>query len=169
MSAERPSDRHLSAEQRSEIDHWVAKYPDSPQGRQSAVIPALHIAQHGNGGWLSRELLEAVADYLGIPPVTVYEVATFYSMFDLKPVGRHKVNVCTNISCLLRGSEEILAHIEAKLGIGVGETTPDGRITLKLEEECLAACTGAPMMLVDEEYHTDLTPAKVDEILGSLE
>lgn len=169
MTEERPSQIHLSAHQREEIDHWLAKYPDTPEGRRSAVIPALHVAQHDNGGWLSRELIDAVADYLGLPPVKVYEVATFYSMFDLKPVGRHKVNICDNISCMLRGAEDIIAHVEQRLGIRMGETTPDGRITLKREEECLAACTGAPMMLVDEEYHTDLTPEKVDRILDGLE
>ena len=165
--SQRLSEKHLSAHQREEIDHWLAKYP--PEGKRSALIPALHIAQHGNGGWLSRELMDAVAEYLELPPVAVYEVATFYSMFDLKPTGRHKVNVCTNIACMLRGGDELLAHIEGRLGVKVGETTEDGRITLKKEEECLAACIGAPMMLVDEEYYTDLSPEKVDEILDKLE
>lgn len=161
------SEKHLSAEQRSEIDHWLAKFPG--EGKRSAVIPALHIAQEGNGGWLSRELMDAVAEYLELSPVAVYEVGTFYSMFDLEPTGRHKVNICTNISCLLRGAERIVEHVENKLGISVGETTADGRITLKGEEECLAACASAPMMLVDEEYYIDLTPEKVDEILDKLE
>ncbi|MBA1148095.1 NADH-quinone oxidoreductase subunit NuoE [Ectothiorhodospiraceae bacterium WFHF3C12] len=167
MTAERISERLLTAHQRHEIDEWLAKYP--PEGRRSAVIPALHVAQEGNGGWLSEELLDAVAEYLDIPPVAVYEVATFYSMFDLKPTGRHKVNVCTNIACMLNGADELLEHIEKRLGIQLGETTPDGRITLKREEECLAACAGAPMMLVDEAYYTDLTPERVDEILDKLE
>lgn len=167
MTAERISERLLTAHQREEIDEWLAKYP--PEGRRSAVIPALHVAQEGNGGWLSEELLDAVAEYLDIPPVAVYEVATFYSMFDLKPTGRHKVNLCTNIACMLNGADELLEHIEKRLGIQLGETTPDGRITLKREEECLAACAGAPMMLVDEAYYTDLTPERVDEILDKLE
>lgn len=167
MNRERLSEKYLSAEQRGEIDHWLAKFPG--EGKRSAVIPALHIAQEGNGGWLSRELMDAVAEYLDLPPVAVYEVGTFYSMFDLEPTGRHKVNICTNISCMLRDAERIVEHVESKLGISVGETTADGRITLKREEECLAACTGAPMMLVDEEYYTDLTPEKVDEILDKLE
>ena len=167
MTAERISEKLLSEHQRHEIDEWLAKYPR--EGRRSAVIPALHVAQEGNGGWLSEELLDAVAEYLDLPPVAVYEVATFYSMFDLQPVGRHKVNICTNISCMLCGGDELLAHVEQRLGIRVGESTPDGRITLKQEEECLAACTGAPMMLVDEAYYTDLTPEKVDEILDKLE
>ncbi|MDZ7810371.1 MAG: NADH-quinone oxidoreductase subunit NuoE [Arhodomonas sp.] len=169
MSAEQLAEKHLTAHQREEIDHWLGKFPDDDKGRRSAVIPALHVAQEGNGGWLSRELIDAVAEYLGLPPVKVYEIATFYSMFDTQPVGRHKVNVCTNISCMLCGGEEILAYIEEKLGIGVGETTSDGRITLKHEDECLAGCTGAPMMLVDEAYHTHLTREKVDEILDNLE
>lgn len=169
MKTERLSDTHLSAHQRQEIDHWLAKFPDDPKGRRSAVIPALHIAQEGNGGWLSEELMGAVADYLGIEPIKVFEVATFYSMFHLQPVGRHKVNICTNIACMLCGGEEILEYTQQKLGIKVGETTPDGRITLFPEEECLAACTGAPMMLVDEAYHLDLTPERVDAILDKLE
>jgi NADH-quinone oxidoreductase subunit E len=169
VTGEKSAATLLSDHQREEIDHWLAKYPDNAQGRRSAVIPALHIAQEGNGGWLSPELIDAVSEYLRLPPVKVYEVATFYSMFDLEPVGRHKVNICNNISCMLRGADDIIAHVERKLGIRMGETTPDGRITLKREEECLAACVGAPMMLVDEEYHTDLTPEKIDEILDGLE
>jgi NADH-quinone oxidoreductase subunit E len=98
----------------------------------------------------------------------VYEVATFYSMFETRPVGRHHVSVCTNISCMLRGAEELLAHIERKLGIKTGESTADGRIYLKREEECLAACTGAPMMMVDHVYHEDLTPERADRILDEL-
>lgn len=159
----------LTEAERREIDGWLARFPDTPQGRRSAVIPALHVAQHGSGGWLPRARMDAVAEYLGLPPVKVYEVATFYSMFDTEPVGRHKVNICTNISCMLCGAEDIVAHAERKLGIRLGETTPDGRITLKREEECLAACAGAPMMLVDEVYYTDLTPGKIDEILDQLE
>jgi NADH-quinone oxidoreductase subunit E len=157
----------LSAERIAEIDHWIAKYP--PERKQSAVLAALTIAQEHQGGWLTKELMDGVADYLGMPPVSVYEVATFYSMFDTKPVGRHKVAVCTNISCMLCGGEEIQSHIEKKLGIKAGETTADGRITLKVEEECLAACVGAPMMVVDGHYHERLTHAKIDEILDKLE
>ena len=102
--------------------------------------------------------MDAVAAYLGLPPIQVYEVATFYSMFETKPVGRHHVSVCTNISCMLRGSQEIVEHVEKKLGIKTGESTPDGRIYLKREEECLAACNNAPMMMVDHVYHENLTP-----------
>ena len=153
----------LSAHVREEIDHWVAKFP---QGRQrSAVIGALHAAQHENGGYLTPELMIAVAEYLQLPPVQVFEVATFYSMFETKPVGRHSISVCTNISCMLCGGDEILAHVEKRLGIKVGDSTVDGRFYLKKEEECLAACNNAPMMMVDHVYYENLTPEKVDEIL----
>jgi NADH-quinone oxidoreductase subunit E len=159
----------LSKAEQAEIDQWLARFPDTPDGRRSAVIPALHVVQHNSGGWLPRARMDAVADYLGLPPARVYEVATFYGMFDVEPVGRHKVNICTNISCMLRGADDIVEHVEKRLGISLGETTPDGRITLKREEECLAACAGAPMMLVDEAYYTDLTPEKIDQILDELE
>lgn len=156
----------LSKHLREEIDRWVAKFP--PERKRSAVISALHAAQHENGGHLTTPLMDAVAAYLGLPPIQVYEVAEFYSMFETHPVGRHHVSVCTNISCMLRGGETVLAHIEKKLGIRVGESTPDGRIFLKREEECLAACTGAPMMMVDHVYYEDLTPEKVDAVLDAL-
>ena len=132
------------------------------------MIAALHAAQHENHGYLTPELMDAIAGYLGLPPIQVYEVAAFYSMFETKPVGRHSISVCTNISCMLRGGENILAHLEKKLGVKVGESTPDGRFYLKREEECLAACCGAPMMMVDHKYHENLTPAKVDEILDNV-
>jgi NADH-quinone oxidoreductase subunit E len=106
-----------------------------------------------------------VAAYLDLPPVQVYEVASFYSMFETKPCGRHHISVCTNISCMLRGGEAILAHVEKRLGVAVGESTPDGRFFLKAEEECLAACNGAPMMMVDHVYFENLTPETVDRIL----
>ena len=166
MSEHGSSNGVLSAHVREEIDHWVAKFP---AGRQrSAVIGALHAAQHENGGFLTTELMTAVAEYLKLPPIQVYEVASFYSMFETHPCGRHHVSVCTNISCMLNGSDEVVAYIEKKLGIKTGESTPDGRIFLKREEECLASCTGAPMMMVDHVYHENLTPEKVDEILGRL-
>lgn len=157
----------LSQHVREEIDHWVAKFP--PGRQRSAVIAALRAVQHENQGFLTPELMNAVAEYLKLPSIQVYEVASFYSMFETRPCGRHHVSVCTNISCMLCGAEDIVAHIEKKLGIRTGESTPDGRIFLKQEEECLAACTGAPMMMVDHVYHENLTPAKVDEILDGLE
>ena len=129
----------------------------------------LEAVQHQNGGWVTRELMDAVADYLGMPRVLVYEVGSFYSMIELEPVGRNMVAVCTNLSCMLCGSETIVEHVENKLGIKLGETTSDGRITLKLEEECLAACAGGPMMTVNGHYYEKLTPEKVDEILDGLE
>ena len=157
----------LSAQVCAEIDRWVAKFP---AGRQrSAVLAALHAVQHENGGYLTAELMNAVADYLKMPPIQVYEIATFYSMFETKPVGRHSISVCTNISCMLRGADDIVAHIENRLGIRTGESTPDGRFYLKQEEECLAACCGAPMMMVDHRYHENLTPAAVDEVLDGLD
>lgn len=157
----------LSDQVQAEIDRWIAKFP---QGRQrSAVIAALHAVQHENGGFVTPELMDAVASYLELPAIQVYEVATFYSMIETRPVGRHSISVCTNISCMLRGSDDIVAHIERQLGIETGESTPDGKIYLKREEECLAACCGAPMMMVDHTYHEDLTPAKVDAVLDALE
>jgi len=157
----------LSAHVREEIDHWVAKFP---AGRQrSAIIGALHAAQHENHGFLTPEIMTAVAEYLKLPPIQVFEVATFYSMFETKPVGRHSISVCTNISCMLRGSDEIVKHVEQKLGIKTGESTKDGKFYLKQEEECLAACCGAPMMMIDHVYYENLTPKKIDEILDAVE
>ena len=148
------------------IDHWVTKFP--PENKRSALIQALLAAQDQNGGWVNKDMIEAVSDYLEMPPVWAYEVASFYSMFDLKPVGKHKVNICTNISCWLNGAEDIVAHVEKKLGISLGETTADNRITLIVEEECLAACCGAPMMVVDGHYHENLDAEKIDRILDGL-
>ncbi len=156
----------LTEHTRREIDHWVKKFP--PGRQRSAVLSALRAAQEQNEGYLTAELLEAVADYLSLPVVQVYEVASFYSMFELHPCGRHHVSICTNISCMLRGAEALVAHAERKLGIRLGESTPDRRIFLKREEECLAACTGAPMMMVDHVFHEHLTPEKVDQILDDL-
>jgi NADH-quinone oxidoreductase subunit E len=156
----------LSEHVREEIDRWVAKFP--PDRKRSAVISALHAVQHENNGYLTTPLMDAVAEYLGLPPIQVYEVATFYSMFEVKPVGRHHVSVCTNISCMLRGADDIVAHVEKKLGIKTGESTADGRIYLKREEECLAACNNAPMLMVDHVYHENLTPDIVDKILDEL-
>ncbi len=156
----------LSEESRTAIDRWIAKYP--PDQKQSAVMAALTIVQDANGGWLTTELMDAVADYLKMPAIAVYEVATFYSMYELKPVGRHKICVCTNVSCMLCGSDEMVKHLKNKLGIGFGETTPDNKFTLK-EVECLGACVGAPMMQIGREYHENLTPTKIDEILETLD
>jgi len=165
--SEEVQDGILSEHTRAEIDRWLDKFP--AHGKRSAVLQALIAAQHQNGGWVSVDLMNAVADYMELPRIYVYEVATFYSMIETEPVGRHSVSICTNISCMLRGAEDLVAHVERKLGCRTGETTADGRIFLKCEEECLAACAGAPMMQVDHVYYTDLTPEKVDEILDGLE
>lgn len=152
---------------RGKIDHWLSKFP--PERKRSALIQGLFAAQEQNTGWLSDDLITAVAKYLDLPPVWAYEVASFYSMFETTPVGRNNVAICTNISCWLNGAEDIVRHCERKLGTKLGESTADGRIYLKREEECLAACCGAPMMVVNGHYHENLTPAKVDEILDGLE
>ena len=157
----------LSEHVREEIDHCIKKFPDGRQ--RSAVIGALRAVQHENQGYLTPEFMDAVADYLDMPLIQVYEVATFYSMFETRPVGRHSISVCTNISCMLRGSDEIVEHLEQKLDIKTGESTEDGKFYLKREEECLAACCGAPMMMVDHEYYENLTTAKVDALLERLE
>jgi NADH-quinone oxidoreductase subunit E len=156
----------LSAEVRAEIDRWRQRFPEDRQ--RSAVIAALHAVQHENG-YLTPELMEAVAVYLDLPAIQVFEVGAFYSMLETRPVGRHSVSVCTNISCMLCGGDEILAHVQRRLGIEPGQTTPDDRVFLKAEYECLAACTGAPMMMVDHKYYENLTPERVDEILDALE
>jgi NADH-quinone oxidoreductase subunit E len=157
----------LSHHARQEIDRLRATFPEDRQ--RSAVIGALHAVQHDNGGYLTTELMNGVADYLELPVIHVYEVATFYSMFQTRPVGRHNVAICTNVSCMLRGADDIVAHVESKLGIKLGESSADGRVYLKKEEECLAACCGAPMMMVDHKYYENLTPERVDEILDELE
>ena len=157
----------LSPHVREEIERWKARFPEEQQ--RSAVIGALHAVQHENEGFLTAELMNDVADYLNLPTIQVYEVATFYSMFQTKPVGRHNVAICTNVACMLRGADDIVEHVEKKLGIKTGESTEDGRIYLKREEECLAACCGAPMMMVDHKYHENLTKEKVDELLDGLE
>ncbi len=157
----------LTDHTREEIDTWLKKYPEDK--KRSAVIAALTAAQHQNEGFLTTELMDAVAEYLSLPKIQVYEVASFYSMYETKPVGRHNVAICTNISCMLMGSDSVVGYIEKKLGCKVGESTADGRIFLKPEEECLAACSAGPMMQVDHVYHEKLTPEKIDEILDDLE
>ncbi|MBT8118081.1 MAG: NAD(P)H-dependent oxidoreductase subunit E [Gammaproteobacteria bacterium] len=157
----------LSAHAREEIDELLSHFP--AEQKKSALLGALNIVQHENEGFLTEELMELVADYLGLAKIEVYEVASFYSMYELKPVARNNVAICTNISCMLMGSQSIVDHVEKKLGIKIGDSTDDGRIYLKKEEECLAACAGGPMMQVNHVYYENLTPEKVDEILDSLE
>lgn len=155
----------LSAKAKQDIDHWVRKFPENHA--QSALLAALHIVQEEHGGYLTDELMAAVADYLKIPKIAVLEVASFYFMYDLEPTGKHKIYVCTNIACQLRGSNEIMAHLKKRLQINKGETTQDGLFTLK-EWECLGACTGAPMMQINKDYYENLTSDKVDAILEDL-
>jgi NADH-quinone oxidoreductase subunit E len=155
----------LPAQITAEIDHWLAKYPDDQ--RQSAVMAALRIVQDYNKGWLTEELIGQVADYIGMPKIAAFEVASFYSMYELKPVGQHKICVCTNISCMLCGSAEIVTHLEEKLDIKMGEVTADGFFSLK-EVECLGACVGAPMFQIGTQYYENLTAEKVDGILDEL-
>jgi len=156
----------ISEENKKEIDHWLTKYPADQ--RRSAVVKALLLVQVQNGGYLSEEAMNAAADYLRIPRVEAYEVATFYDQYNLKPIGKHKIAVCTNISCMLRGSEEIMAHLKKRLGIEPGETTKDGQFTLH-EVECMAACGGAPMCQIDDKnYHENLTVEKMDKLIDEL-
>jgi NADH-quinone oxidoreductase subunit E len=156
----------LSVETRARIDQWVAKFPEDR--KRSALIQSLMAAQEQNGGYLSDEMMVAVAKYLELPAIWAYEVASFYSMLHVGRCGRHKVSICTNISCWLNGATRLVEHAEKKLGIKVGETTPDGRIHLVEEEECLAGCVRAPMMLVDGHYHENLTPESFDRIVDDL-
>jgi NADH-quinone oxidoreductase subunit E len=156
----------IAPDVQKKIDHWLTKYP--PEQRRSAVVAALLYVQEQNSGWLSQAAMEAVADYLRITPIEVFEVATFYDMYNLKPRGKHKISICTNLSCLLRGSEEIADCAKKRLGIDFGESTADGLFTLR-EVECLAACGGAPMCQVnDKEYHENLTPEKMLTIIEQL-
>lgn len=147
------------------IDRWISHYPADQ--KKSATMPALRIVQEAHQGYLTTELMDEVAQYLGIRPIEVYEVATFYSMYQHKPVGEHQICLCTNISCMLRGSDEILEHLETKLGVGVGEVTSDGKFSIR-KVECAGACGGAPMMWVGKTYYENLTNDKVDQILEEL-
>ncbi|MGI9229988.1 MAG: NADH-quinone oxidoreductase subunit NuoE [Gammaproteobacteria bacterium] len=161
-----PAEQTLSEHSKREIDQWLSKFP--PQQKQSAVLAALREVQHENNGYLTQPLMDAVADYLQMPKIAVYEVASFYSMLETRPCGRHSISVCTNISCMLRGADAMLQHIQHRFQLKPGESTADGRFYLKQEEECLAACCGAPMMMVDHTYHENLTTEKIDAILDAL-
>ena len=149
----------------AEIQKELDKYP--ADRKQSAVMAALRIVQD-EYRWVNKEIMQEIADLLEMPAIHVYEVATFYSMYEHKDVGQHKLCVCTNISCQLLGSQEVLDHLKKKIGIGPGETSADGRISIK-EVECLGACGGAPMMQVDRDYFENLTPESIDKILEGLD
>ncbi|OIQ79450.1 NADH-quinone oxidoreductase subunit 2 [mine drainage metagenome] len=155
----------LSPQSIAKIDLELIKYPE--ENRQSAVMSALRIAQD-ELGWLSRDTIAFVADHLGIPAIAALEVATFYNMYELEPVGQYKITVCTNISCMLRDSDSIVEHLEQRLGVHLGETTPDGKFTLK-EGECMGCCGGAPLFHINNKRMCEhLTPEKVDAILEDL-
>jgi NADH-quinone oxidoreductase subunit E len=152
----------FSEEKLKKVQEIVARYPDGKQ--KSALIPVLHLAQEENGGWLSVEAMDHVAELLQLKPIEVYEVATFYSMYNLKPIGKYLFEVCQTGPCMLRGGDDIIDYIKQKLGIGVGETTADGMFTLKTVE-CLGACGYAPMMQMGKFYKEHLTKEKVDQII----
>lgn len=152
----------FSEEKLNKVKEIIARYPEGKQ--KSALIPVLHLAQEAFGGWLSAETMDYVATLLQLESIEVYEVATFYSMFNLKPVGTYLFEVCHTGPCMVSGSDQIIDYIKSKLGIGVGETTADGLFTLKTVE-CLGACGYAPMMQLGKHYREHLTPAKVDEII----
>ena len=155
----------LSPEALARIDRAAAKYP--PEERQSAVMAALTIAQDEKG-WLSTATMDFVAQYLGMPPIAVYEVASFYAMYDVKPVGRHKITLCTNLPCALQGANVAAEHLKKKLGVGFNETTADGRFTLK-EGECFGACGDAPVVLVNNKRMCcAMTPDRLDDLLEEL-
>jgi len=155
----------LSAESIKKIDRELTKYPSDQ--KQSAVMSALAIAQDEKG-WLATETMDFVAQYLGMPPIAVYEVATFYNMYNLQPLGRHKITICTNLPCALSGANEAVAHVQKKLGIGFNETTADGQFTLK-EGECMGACGDAPVMLVNNKRMCSfMCNEKLDELLEEL-
>ena len=155
----------LSQELRQKIDRELRKYPADQ--RQSAVMSALAFAQDEHG-WLSTDIMDAVAGYLGMPPVAVYEVATFYTMYNVKPQGRFKISICTNLPCALSGANAAADHLKQKLGVGFGETTPDGKFTLK-EGECMGACGDAPVLIVnDRRMCSFMSDARLDELVGEL-
>lgn len=155
----------ISDQAKQQIDMWVAKYP--AERKSSAVMEALKIVQAENGGSLTGEIIQAVADYLQMPGISAQEVATFYENYNHKPVGKHVIRFCHNISCMLNGSDELISYLEAKTGVKTGEVSQDGLVSVK-KVECLGACIGAPMCQIGDQYHENLTPQKIDEILESL-
>ncbi|WP_444997116.1 NADH-quinone oxidoreductase subunit NuoE family protein [Aliikangiella sp. IMCC44359] len=148
-----------------EVDIWIKKYP--PERKRPPIMAALKVVQEHNGNYLTEEMMQAVAEYLDVPHVAVYEVATFYSMFHLDKVGKYVISVCNNISCSLRGADKVIQHLQNRLNIKVGETTDDELYTIKTVE-CMAACGGAPMLEVNKTYHENLTEEKIDQILSDI-
>ena len=155
----------FTAENKKIAEKHVAKYPKGRQ--QSAVMPLLDLAQRQCGGWLPKEALDYIANYLGMPLIRVYEVASFYSMYNLKPVGKHFLQVCTTTPCMLRGSDDVVAACKKKLGIGAGETTADGKFTM-IEVECLGACVNAPILQVNDDFYEDMDAASTGKLLDDL-
>lgn len=155
----------FSQEKLDKVKEIVARYPEGKH--KSALIPVLHLAQETFGGWLDVPVMDYVAQLLNLQPIEVYEVATFYTMFNLKPVGKYVLEVCQTGPCMLKGSDEIIAYIKEKLGIEAGETTPDGLFTLK-PAECLGACGYAPMMQLGKHYREFLTKEKIDQLIDEL-
>lgn len=155
----------LSSDIREHIDKWILRYP--PEQKRSGVFEALRVVQEANKGSLTIPLMNAVADYLGMPHIAVYEIAAFYTMYYTKPVGKHVIDVCTNISCMLNRADQVVDHFKKRLGIEMHETTPDGCFTLN-EVECLGACVAAPVCQIGKKYYERLTPEKIDEILSAL-
>jgi NADH-quinone oxidoreductase subunit E len=156
----------FTPEIRAAIDAHIAKYPEG--WRQSACMPALSLVQESNGGWLSRELMDEVAAYLDMPAIAVYEVASFYGMYDLEPTAKHKVCVCNSVSCMLNGSEGLIHHVEHKYKVQPGETTADGRFTFK-EVECLGACKDAPAVMIGKTYHEKVSADELDRLIEGLD
>ncbi len=156
----------ISDEIQNEIDYVKSKFPSSES--KSAIIESLLILQHHNDGYVTQDIMRALANYLSVSEIDVLEVATFYTMINTEPVGRNVISVCNNVSCMLRGADDILKHVEKKLSIKVGESTPDKKFFLKDEIECLAACNGAPMMQVNHRNYENLTIERVDEILDKI-
>lgn len=156
----------LSEHVRAKIDHWIMRYPADQ--KRSGVMQALTFAQEDNNGYLTTEVMDAVADYLGMARIAVYEVVSFYTMYNTEPVGKHVINVCTNISCMLNDADKIVHHLKKRLDIQFNETTPDKKFTLR-QVECLGACINAPVVHCGDKYYENLTPEKVDKMLDELE
>ena len=165
QAAAQPASFAFTSENRAKADKIIAKYP--PGRQASAVIPLLHIAQAQNAGWLPRAAMDHVAEILDMASIRVYEVASFYTMFNLQPVGKHLLEICTTTPCWLRGSDEVVKACEKRLGIGLGETTADGQFTIR-EVECLGACVNAPMLQIGDDYYEDLDADSTVKLIDAL-